>query len=234
MSTLLATVQFIKELPFQKLVIPDYQRPYVWQLKELRQLWDDILQSLAHVRKDYRIGTIILHKNAESRKLEDFVCKTSSDTSKLRVIEVLDGQLITQQYIGDTTIVDGNLVSNIAQDILKMVVVNRYEKSAPIAIGFVKNFGLNKGAIASSVAHDSHNIIAIGVNDEEICKVVNLLIEIQGGVAVVESESNFSESLPLEIAGLMSIKPGEKVAELYAAFEKDAKAQFLVPHAQPV
>lgn len=172
---------------------------------------------------DYKEVIPINHFKAESRKLEDFVCKTSSDTIKLRVIEVLDGQLITQQYIGDATIVDGNLVSNIAQDILKMVVVNRYEKSAPIAIGFVKNFGLNKGAIASSVAHDSHNIIAIGVNDEEICKVVNLLIEIQGGVAVVESESNFSESLPLEIAGLMSIKPGEKVAELYKSLDLKTK-----------
>ncbi|WP_374402303.1 DUF262 domain-containing protein [Flavobacterium sp.] len=70
MSALLATVQFITELPFQELVIPDYQRPYVWQLKELRQLWDDILQSLAHDRKDYRIGTIILHENADSGKLE--------------------------------------------------------------------------------------------------------------------------------------------------------------------
>ena len=70
MSTLQATVQFIKKLPFQELVIPDYQRPYVWQLKELRQLWDDILQSLAHDRKDYRIGTIILHENADSGKLE--------------------------------------------------------------------------------------------------------------------------------------------------------------------
>lgn len=70
MSTLQATVQFIKELPFQQLVIPDYQRPYVWQLKELRQLWDDILQSLAHDRKDYRIGTIILHENTDNGKFE--------------------------------------------------------------------------------------------------------------------------------------------------------------------
>lgn len=172
---------------------------------------------------DFKKIIPINHFKAEKRNVEDFTYKTSSDIDKIRVIEVLDGQLITQTFIGNSTTSNGNLVSNIDNDILKIVVVNRYEKSAPVAIGFVKNFGLKKGAIASSVAHDSHNIIAIGVNDAEICKVVNVLIENQGGVAVVESESDFKQSLSLEIGGLMSVEPSEKVAELYHSLDLKTK-----------
>jgi adenine deaminase len=172
---------------------------------------------------DFKKIIPINHFKAEKRNVEDFTYKTTSDIDKIRVIEVLDGQLITQTFIGNSTTSNGNLVSNIDNDILKIVVVNRYEKSAPIAIGFVKNFGLKKGAIASSVAHDSHNIIAIGVNDAEICKVVNVLIENQGGVAVVESESDFKQSLSLEIGGLMSVEPSEKVADLYHSLDLKTK-----------
>ncbi|HUH74039.1 MAG TPA: adenine deaminase [Chitinophagales bacterium] len=172
---------------------------------------------------DFKKIQPINHFKAEQRKYNDFAYTASSDLDKIRVIEVLDGQLITQTFIGNATVVEGNLVSNTSTDILKIVVVNRYEKSAPVAIGFVRNFGLQKGAIASSVAHDSHNIIAIGVNDEEICKVVNVLIENQGGIAVVDSASNYHESLSLEIAGLMSIESGEKVAQLYHALDLKTK-----------
>lgn len=172
---------------------------------------------------DFKKILPINHFKAEKRKVEDFAYKALADIDKIRVIEVLDGQLITQTFIGNATISNGNLVSNIENDILKIVVVNRYEKNASIAIGFVKNYGLKKGAIASSVAHDSHNIIAIGVNDAEICKGVNVLIENQGGIAVVDSESHFVESLSLEIAGLMSIEPGEKVADLYHSLDLKTK-----------
>ena len=172
---------------------------------------------------DFKRILPINHFNADKRREEDFAYKASTDIDKIRIIEVLDGQLITQTFVGNATVVNGNLVSNIDNDILKIVVVNRYEKNAPVAIGFVKNFGLKKGAIASSVAHDSHNIIAIGVNDEEICKVVNVLIENQGGVAVVESKSDFVASLSLEIGGLMSVEPGEKVADLYHSLDLKTK-----------
>lgn len=172
---------------------------------------------------DFKKILPVNHFKAEKRKVEDFAYKALADIDKIRVIEVLDGQLITQTFIGNATISNGNLVSNIENDILKIVVVNRYEKNASIAIGFVKNYGLKKGAIASSVAHDSHNIIAIGVNDAEICKGVNVLIENQGGIAVVDSESHFVESLSLEIAGLMSIEPGEKVADLYHSLDLKTK-----------
>ena len=92
----------------------------------------------------------------------------------ITVIEALEGQLVTNEIIVDALIKNGNLVSNVDKDILKMAVVNRYEDQQP-SIAFIKNFGLKKGAIASSVGHDSHNIIAVGVSDEDICKAVNLI-----------------------------------------------------------
>ena len=100
-----------------------------------------------------------------------------------------------------------------------MVVVNRY-KNAPVAKAFVKNFGLKRGAIASSVAHDSHNIIAVGVDDDSICKAINLVIKEKGGVSCVGSEDLI---LPLPVAGLMSNEDGYKVAASYTAIDKAAK-----------
>ncbi len=103
---------------------------------------------------------------------------------KIQVIEALDGQLITNKLSYEPEMINGKIESDIENDILKIVVVNRY-KDAPVAKAFIKNFGLKKGAIASSVAHDSHNIVAVGVDDESICKAVNLVIEKQGGVSAV-------------------------------------------------
>ena len=108
---------------------------------------------------------------------------------KFRVIEALEGQLITNEIHHKSLIVDGKIVSDTENDILKMAVVNRYENTKP-AIAFIKNFGLKKGAIASSVAHDCHNIVVVGTSDEEICNAVNLIIKNTGGVCAV----NGSES----------------------------------------
>jgi adenine deaminase len=111
------------------------------------------------------------------------------------------------------------LVSNTTSDILKMTVVNRYKNDAP-AIAFIKNFGLKEGAIASSVGHDSHNIIAVGVSDEAICKAVNLIIKHKGGVcAVSETEEKI---LPLPIAGIMSDASAEVTGKAYAEIDKMA------------
>jgi adenine deaminase len=112
------------------------------------------------------------------------------------------------------------LVSNIEKDILKMTVVNRYQDQKP-AIAFIKNFGLKEGAIASSVGHDSHNIIAVGVSDEAICKAVNLLIANRGGICAV---SNSKEKVvPLPVAGIMSDKDGYSIGKEYAQLDKMAK-----------
>lgn len=142
------------------------------------------------------------------------------------IIEALNGQLITNKIIEPLSSVlfdDGveQLNSNTERDILKIVVVNRYA-DAPVSIAFVKNFGLGRGAIASSVAHDSHNIIAVGVDDESLCRAVNGLIETQGGISVVDG--NKESVLPLPVAGLMSAEDGYDVAKKYAEMDAAAKA----------
>lgn len=139
-------------------------------------------------------------------------------------IGALDGQLITEKLaipIADTLPRNGHLHSNPAKDILKIVVVNRYQPGAPVAKSFIKGFGLKGGAIAASVAHDSHNIVAIGADDESLCRAVNLIIEHKGGLACVSAEKELL--LPLSVAGLMSPDDGHKVAETYIAIDKMAK-----------
>ena len=149
--------------------------------------------------------------------VSDFEFHAASE--KIKVIEALDGELVTNQIEAESLIIDGNLVSNTTSDILKMTVVNRYKNDAP-AIAFIKNFGLKEGAIASSVGHDSHNIIAVGVSDEAICKAVNLIIKHKGGVcAVSETEEKI---LPLPIAGIMSDASAEVTGKAYAEIDKMA------------
>ena len=139
----------------------------------------------------------------------------------LHVIEAIDGQLITDKLVASPKIRQGYIVSDIEGDILKMAVVNRYQ-DAHVAIGFVKNFGLKRGAIASSVAHDSHNIIAVGVTDEDLCRAVNLIIENKGGISAVSKGREMV--LPLPIAGLMSNKSYSHVARKYIDLDNMAKS----------
>lgn len=156
--------------------------------------------------------------NTNTKTVNDFRYESSAE--KIRVIECLDGELITNEVIVNALIADGNLVSNTDNDVLKITVVNRYQDQKP-AIAFIKNFGLKEGAIASSVGHDSHNIIAVGVDDEAICKAVNAIIEARGGIcAVTTSKSN---TVPLPVAGIMSDKDGETIGKQYAALDKMAK-----------
>ncbi len=137
------------------------------------------------------------------------------------VIEALDGQLITNRI--ETEIVDEEIIlsANTSKDILKIVVVNRYS-NAPVAKAFIKNFGLKTGAIASSVAHDSHNIVAVGVDDESICNAVNLVIHEKGGISCVSAEAELVLALP--VAGLMSNENGYEVAQAYTAMDAMAKS----------
>ena len=147
------------------------------------------------------------------------------NVEQIYVIEALDGQLITNKLIlpvADARPTNGYLQSNPEKDILKIVVVNRYSP-APVAKSFVKNFGLKRGAIASSVAHDSHNILAVGVDDESICRAVNLVIAQQGGLACTDPATHSELVLPLPVAGLMSADDGYAVAEAYTAIDKMAK-----------
>ena len=156
--------------------------------------------------------------NTTTKQVSDF--RFPSVAKKIRVIECLDGELVTNQTIENATINNGNLVSNTDTDVLKMTVVNRYNTDKP-AIAFIKNFGLKDGAIASSVGHDSHNIIAVGVSDDAICEAVNLLIETEGGICAV---SNTEEKVvPLPVAGIMSDKDAHTIGKQYAQLDKMAK-----------
>jgi len=156
--------------------------------------------------------------NVDKKIVADF--KFLSNSNKIRVIEVLDGELVTNEIVCDALKVDGNLVSNTTDDILKMTVVNRYQNSEP-SIAFIKNFGLKTGAIASSVGHDSHNIIAVGASDKMICKAVNLLIENKGGICIVNESSEKVVALP--VAGIMSDQPAEIIGKSYAVLDALAK-----------
>jgi adenine deaminase len=165
---------------------------------------------------------LVNHFNCSKKRVQDFAVPSSAfnHLPSLPVIEALNGQLITNKISVTPNIVNGEIVNDVENDILKMVVVNRY-KDAPIAKAFIKNFGLKKGAIASSVAHDSHNIVAVGVDDESLCKAVNLIIASKGGVSCVSDTSEML--LPLPVAGLMSTDDGYVVAEKYSAIDKAAK-----------
>ena len=141
------------------------------------------------------------------------------NNKQMVVVEALDGQLITKKNFVTPKISDYEIVSDVENDILKLVVINRY-KNSPVAKAFIKNFGLKKGAIASSVAHDSHNIVAVGVDDESLCKAVNLVIRNSGGISCVGNEDAV---LSLPVAGLMSAEDGYVVSEKYSAIDKAAK-----------
>ena len=144
-----------------------------------------------------------------------------SQDQKIPVIEALDGQLITNKLWLKGKEINEALESDTENDILKMVVVNRYH-TAPIAKCFIKNFGFKKGAIASSVAHDSHNIVAIGTTDESLCKAINLVIKESGGVSCVDQEKSLVLGLP--VAGLMSANDGYAVAKSYTEIDAMAKS----------
>lgn len=176
--------------------------------------------------------------NSASRTPADFAYPLDKwgeqeNVEQVYVIEALDGQLITNKLIvpvKDVAPINGLLQSNPGKDILKIVVVNRYHP-APVAKSFIRNFGLKRGAIASSVAHDSHNIVAVGVDDESICRAVNLIIAQKGGLSCIDPGVLADQPgvgseliLPLPVAGLMSMDDGYTVANSYTAIDLQAKA----------
>ncbi len=136
------------------------------------------------------------------------------------VIEAMDGQLITNRLLLKGKLANGEWVSDTGNDLLKMVVVNRYHQ-APVSKCFIKNFNFKQGAIASSVAHDSHNIVAVGADDESLARAINLVIAAQGGVSCVSSSDE--KMLELPVAGLMSTADGYVVADTYTTIDAMAK-----------
>ena len=164
------------------------------------------------------------HFDCEFTKPEDFHLKawpTSSSRYPYPVIEVYDGQLITGKYNEKVLQENGLWTTDPSRDILKVIVLNRYRK-APMAIAFIKNFGLKSGALASSVAHDSHNIVAVGVSDEALSQAVNAVISEKGGISAIGGGMEIKIGLP--VAGLMSTEEGYSVAEKYTAIDAYAKS----------
>lgn len=156
--------------------------------------------------------------NAQKIGLEQLVVKPIG--KMLRVIEVDNGQLMTRLVLKTPKIKDGNVVSDTENDILKMVVYNRYQPSEP-AIGFIKNIGLKRGALASTVSHDSHNIVAVGTSDEEIVSAINQVIDSKGGILACKGDRVCL--LPLAVGGVMSADEGSVIAQLYEEIDAMAK-----------
>jgi adenine deaminase len=172
--------------------------------------------------------SLIVAKKADTINQFDCAAKKAKEfavahdgAATIPVIEALDGQLITNKIMLGPKLVNGHVVSDTERDILKITVVNRY-KQAPVATAFIKNFGLKRGAIASSVAHDSHNIVAVGADDESLARAVNAVIAAKGGVSCIDDEKEMLLALP--VAGLMSTEDGYVVAEKYSAIDAAAKA----------
>jgi adenine deaminase len=171
-------------------------------------------------------------KHVTASVINNFSCKKKNSTDfempstnwkpdqKIPVIGALDGQLITDKIFMEPTIEHNKFISDTQKDMLKIVVINRYH-DAPVAKAFINNLGLKKGALASSVAHDSHNIVAVGADDESICSAVNLIIENKGGVSFCNEDLEMI--VPLPVAGLMSNEDGYKVAAQYALIDKAVK-----------
>lgn len=187
-----------------------------------------------NILKTYISGDLVAENNTsfiqpiKSEIINNFHCnvkqasdfKIKSKGEKIRIIETLDGQLITHEIHANTLNINGYAESNTGEDILKIAVVNRYN-DAPVAVAFIKNFGLKDGAIASCVAHDCHNIVVVGTNDNDICKAVNAIIKAKGGISLATKTEEMVLELP--IAGIMTNLPAEQVAESYIKLDRRAK-----------
>jgi adenine deaminase len=141
--------------------------------------------------------------------------------SPIRVIGLIPDQILTRQFILDPSVRNGVVVSDTGRDILKLAVVERHHATGKIGLGFVQGFGLKRGALASSVAHDSHNIIAVGCNDDDLFAAVKAVEEMGGGLAAV-CNGEIVSKLPLPIAGLMSEQPLAAVAQGWETLRKAA------------
>jgi adenine deaminase len=146
------------------------------------------------------------------------------------VIEIIPGQIVTKKAVEKIKVVDGAVMPDLERDTLKLVVVERHKASGNIGVGLVKGFGLKKGALASSVAHDSHNIIAVGTNDFDILKAIEEINRLQGGL-VACADLEILASLPLPIAGLLSPEPLDVVVSQHEKVEKAAASLGSLPPA---
>ncbi len=166
-----------------------------------------------------RIEPVVVNNfETARRRAEEF--RLPAQGGVMRVIEAIDGQLVTKQFCAPPRVQEGLVVADVERDLLKMVLCDRYGGGKP-AIAFIKNFGLKSGAIASSVSHDSHNIIAVGASDDEIAAAINGIIDARGGISLAHGDQVHVLRLP--IAGLMSGDEGHQVAANYSRLDQMAK-----------
>jgi adenine deaminase len=168
-----------------------------------------------------RRGTGGLNNTVRIKPLNTGSIKLAASGDTAYVIEIVPNQIITRKRQEKVTVRDGLVVLDIDHDILKLVVVERHKASGNVGVGLVTGFGLKRGALASSIAHDSHNIVAVGTSDEDILAAVHEIERLQGGL-VVADEGRIVASLPLPVAGLLSSEPLEKVVASLADVEKAA------------
>ncbi len=203
-------------------------------LKDLKSF--DVLQTYVDGNLVFDNGTVLINEINEN-PINKFNCNKISEKDilvpykggKIQVIVAKDGDLLTGKTIEEPLIKESNVVSDISKDILKIVVVNRYVEGKP-SVGFIKNFKLKYGAMAGSIAHDSHNIIAIGTNDTDIVKAINRLIDNKGGIVACKDDKIVD--LKLDVAGLMSTEQAEVIAEKYQrvnAFVKELGSELTAP-----
>ncbi len=164
------------------------------------------------------------HFNATKIIADDIKIYSPGAGTSINVIEAFDGDLYTKNFVWKHNISEGDeVLSDVGNDILKIVIVNRYKNAAP-TVGFIKNFGLKRGAIGGSIAHDSHNLILIGVDDQSIIDVGNRLIELKGGIVLKDFGAEQFVELPLPFSGLMTNSPGESVANKYEELNTTVKS----------
>lgn len=155
----------------------------------------------------------------QARKITPADLEVAAAGERLRVIDARDGELLTREALLAPRVENDSIVPDPERDVLYLLVLNRY-REAPPALAFVRGFGLHRGALASSVAHDSHNLVAVGADAESLCRAVNALIDSGGGIAVADGGA--VESLPLPVAGLMSDQDGDAVAARYTELTRRA------------
>ncbi len=159
------------------------------------------------------------HFLAQPKTTADFRLPARGTAGVVRVIRAWDGEIVTGKEEAHARLQDGFLLPYPAHDVLKIAVINRYAPAAAPALGFVRGFGLQRGALSSSVAHDSHNIVAVGTDDAALCAAVNAVIEARGGVAATDGGGD-TRVLPLPVAGLMGAGDGYALAEAYARLDR--------------
>jgi len=189
----------------------------------------NILETIINGNTAYSNGRILFStkniqpiNNFKAQKITETDLKLSPKTNKIKVIEIIENELLTNCIIEKAKIENNNIVSDIDRDILKIAVMSRYSEEAKPQIGFIKGFGITSGAIATSVAHDSHNIIAVGSSDEEITKAINEIIDNKGGMCFVKGLDYYT--LPLEFAGLMTQKSCEQIDHMYSRINHVVKS----------